>query len=68
MSQKTLDNLLLLALFLTAIGDLIALFVEIKSQRQTCEQEQSDEITNKELHELHHEINLLKIQLDKIKK
>jgi len=67
MSQKSLDNLLLLALFLTAIDTLIGLFVEIKNQRQACQQEQSDEITKKELRQLHNDINLLKIQLGKIK-
>ena len=67
MSQKSLDNLLLLALFLTTLGDFIILFVQIKNQRQVCQQEQSDEITKKELSQLHNEINLLKIQLGKIK-
>ena len=67
MSQKSLDNLLLLALFLTTLGDFIILFVQIKNQRQVCQQEQSGEITKKELSLLHNEINLLKIQLGKIK-
>lgn len=68
MSQKSLDNLTLLALFLTAVGDLIALFVEIRSQREADEQEQSEKVTKKEIRELHNEVELLKIQLEKIKK
>ena len=68
MSQKTLDNLILLALFLTAVGDLISLFVEIRSQQQASEEEQSKETTKKEIRELHNEIKLLKNQLEQIKK
>jgi|GEM_PF-3595141 len=67
MSQKNLDNLLLLALFLTAVGDLIGLFVEIQSQRQACIQEQSEKAIATQIQELHNEIKLLKVQLDKIK-
>lgn len=65
MSQRYLDNLLLLALFLTAVGDLIGLFVEIKSQREACKQENSEQELKKEIHELHNELNLLKIEVKK---
>lgn len=63
MSQNTTDNLVMLALLLTLTGDLIALFVEIKNQRQ-AQKQQDLEIKNKnEIAKLQHEISMLKTQL-----
>jgi len=63
MSEKALDNLLLLALFLTAVGDLISLFVEIQSQRQASEQDNFEQQITEDIRALHHEIALLKREL-----
>jgi len=68
MSQENWDNLIILALLFTVIGDLIALFAEIRDQRQTAKQEQSDETTKQEIRQLHNEMKSLKIQLENIKK
>lgn len=68
MSQKFLDNITLWALFLVAISDVVLFLLEDRKQRQASEQEQSEEKGKKELLAVHNEINLLKIQLEKLKK
>ena len=63
MSQNNLDKLLLLALFLTVVGDLLDLFIELQNQRQNCEKEDSEEAMKEEIRELQNEIKLMKMEL-----
>ena len=68
MTEENWNSLIVLALLFTITGDLIALFAELKDQRQASNQDQSEETTKQELRDLHNEIKLLKIQIENIKK
>ena len=67
MSQNNWDSINILILLFTIVAALIALFAEIRNQRQGREEDKSNEATKEEIKELHKELELLKIRLEQVK-
>lgn len=68
MSQENWDSLNIIILLFAITASIIGLIAEMRGQRQGREDEQSEEATKEEIRKLRNELNLLKIQLEEMKK